>query len=382
MVKQFTGPGRGGDEFEDRVREALRRDAEQVEPAGDGLREIRRRTALAARGSRRRWMVTGAAGLATAAAVAGAVVVSGNLVEPTAAPGPAVAPATTDSPTAPAPSEAPTPTLSPLPGNAEPTPTPTPSTQEPNETPEAQKQTAPPAPVVQEMTVPVYYLGGTTNGQRLFREFHAVRTSDPRAVAALNQMLGQRAADDDYTSPWAAGSRARSVEQAAGQITVDLSGEALATSVPRQTADLMVQQLVYTVQAALQSTDPVRILVDGEQVSEISGSPVSAPVARADQLLVQALTWVTTPFEGATVGRTFRVEGVANAFEATVSWQLLDGRRVVKEGFATAAEGMAFSPYSFRVRNVAPGEYTLKAYQQSAEDGSETFVDTKAITVK
>jgi hypothetical protein len=82
------------------------------------------------------------------------------------------------------------------------------------------------------------------------------------------------------------------------------------------------------------------------------------------------------------VPRTFGVEGIAAAFEANVSWELLDGRRVVRDGFTMTSEGMAFSPYSFRIRDVAPGRYTLKVYQQSAEDGSDSFVDTKTVTVR
>lgn len=374
------------EEFEARLRDALRRDAEQVQPEGDALDDIRRRTALAARSARRRrmWTITGAAGLATAAAVAGAVVVSGNLVDQTAAPGPAVPPAT-DSPTpTPTPSAAPTPTLTPTPSAEPPEPTPTPTLQSRGpKTPEpTQKQAPPPAAAPRDLSLPVYYLGDTTTGLRLFREWHVVETSDPPAVAALDQMFGQRPLDGDYDTLWAQGSRTRSVDQGGGRITVDVSRDVLATSVPRRTADLMVQQLVYTVQAALQSTQPVQILVEGRPVPDISGAPVSEPVGRADQLEVQALTWLVTPFEGDTVGRTFRVEGIANAFEATVSWQLLDGRRVVKDGFTTAAEGMAFSSYSFRVRNVPPGEYTLKAYQESPEDGSDTFVDTKDVSVR
>jgi hypothetical protein len=319
------------EEFETRVRAALQADAEWIQPGLDGLARIRERTAAGTRSRRRVWLVTAAAGLATAAAVAAGVVISGDVLDRSAPPGPAG-------------------------------PSQTPSTR--------------------EVTVPVYYLGETTTGLRLFREFHRVRTSEPEAVAALNQMFSQPPSDPDYSSPWPAESRALSVERFGGQITVDLSSPVLETNVARGTADLMTQQLVYTVQGALQSTDPVQLLVEGGRVADISGSPTAEPLARADAHDVQALTWVISPAEGATVPSTFRVEGIASAFEGNVVWQLLRGSAVVDEGFTTTAEGQTFSPYSFTVGDVPAGDYTLRVYQTSPEDGSETFVDTKSITVE
>jgi hypothetical protein len=315
------------EEFETRVRAALQEDGERIHPGLDGLARIRERTATTTRSRRRAWLVTAAAGLATAAAVAAGVVISGDVLDRSAPPDPVT-------------------------------------------------------PPVREVTVPVYYLGDTTAGLRLFREFHRVRTGDSEAVAALDQMFSQPPSDPDYSSPWPDSSRTLSVERSGGQITVDLSSPVLETDVPRGTADLMVQQLVYTVQGALQSTDPVQILVEGGRVADISGSPTAETLARADADEVQAQTWIISPVEGATVPSTFGVEGTASAFEGNVLWQLLRGSAVVDEGFTTAAEGQTFSPYSFTVRDVPAGDYTLRVYQTSPEDGSETFVDTKSITVR
>lgn len=358
------------DDFEARVRHALHREAEQIRPDDGGLDRIRERIATPTR--RRTWMMAGVVGLATATAIAGAFFVSGDLLNRASDPDTAVPPAA-ESTADPTPSRSPSPSPSPTPSPSETgRPAPAPRTEE-----------TPTTPPSVRMTVPVYYVGETTSGPRLFREFHAVQSSAPKAVTALNEMLATEPLDPDYRSPWAPGSRALSVDPSGGQITVDLSREVLETQAPRETADVMVQQLVYTVQAALQdAASPVQILVEGERVSDIAGAPTAEPLARADAADVQAMTWITEPFQSATVSRTFEVKGVANAFEANVNWQLLRNGEVVRENFATAAEGQTFSEYSFRVRNVAPGDYTLKVFQASAEDGSQTFVDTKDITVE
>ncbi|MGH3366488.1 MAG: Gmad2 immunoglobulin-like domain-containing protein [Nocardioidaceae bacterium] len=315
------------DAFEARVREALKHEGAQIHPHGEGLTRIRERTGYAGgvTSRRRRWLTITAAGLATATAVAGALVVAGHPADRS---------------------------------------TPEPATRS-----------------ERRLTVPVYYLGDTTSGPRLFREWHRVQTSKPAAEVALDQMLTQPPDDPDYFSPWPSGSRALSVRRTGGVVTVDLSPRVRETDVRRGTADLMVQQLVYTVTAAEQTSDPVRILVQGRPVSEISGARTGEPLTRVDPLRVQALTWVTAPAEGSSVSRSFTVTGIANAFEATVTWQLLDGDRVVRDGFTTARQGQTFSPYSFRVRNVPPGDYTLKVYQESMEGGQDTFVDTKDVLV-
>ena len=94
---------------------------------------------------------------------------------------------------------------------------------------------------------------------------------------------------------------------------------------------------------------------------------------------------MTSPQDGDTVGSTFPVEGQGAFFEATVSWQLLDGSgEVVKDGFTTAEECCVMSPYRFQVKGVDPGDYTLRVYQAdtSGEPGAVETEDTKRLTVE
>jgi hypothetical protein len=96
---------------------------------------------------------------------------------------------------------------------------------------------------------------------------------------------------------------------------------------------------------------------------------------------------VEEPYLVQEVGRTFTLKGMANVFEATVSYRLVekDGN-VIKEGFTTATCGTGcWGEFEERIRY--PGdakEFTLQVFESSAEDGSPLhlveiplrFVDT------
>lgn len=233
--------------------------------------------------------------------------------------------------------------------------------------------------------LPVHYVADTPAGFRLYREFHRVTTADP-ASDAVREMLADPTGDDpDYRTLWPAGTALRvPVTAANGMITVDLSSEASGPAmIGGEAAELTVQQLVFTVQGALQSTDPVRLLVDGEPVAELWGSvSTGEPVRRADQYAVRSLVQIDAPADGARVGRTVEVSGEAAVFEATVPWEVLRGGTVVQSGFTMAAEGQRFAPFSFAL-TLEPGEYVVRVTEDDPSDGEgrPPFTDTKTITV-
>lgn len=243
--------------------------------------------------------------------------------------------------------------------------------------------TTAPAPVAEARALPGYYVSETEAGPRLFREFHRVETADPASDAVREVLRGPQ--DPDYRTLWPAGTALRSpVTVADGVITVDLTREALGqASVGTAAAELTVQQIVYTVQAALQRVDPVRLLVEGAPVPELFGAVATAePIARADQYAVRSLVQIDAPAEGAAVGRTVTVTGEAAAFEANVPWKVLRDGAVVQEGFATAAEGQRFAPYSFTL-TLEPGEYVVVVTEDdpSGGEGRPPFEDDKTIVV-
>src|SRR5215217_2321072 len=71
--------------------------------------------------------------------------------------------------------------------------------------------------------LPVYYVADTAAGLRLYREFHAVPTSDPASDAVREMLARPTGIDPDYRSHWPAGTRLRSsVQHTGATITVDL----------------------------------------------------------------------------------------------------------------------------------------------------------------
>jgi len=156
----------------------------------------------------------------------------------------------------------------------------------------------------------------------------------------------------------------------------------------RGVSEMAVQQLVYTAQAALQSSAPVQFRLDGDRTDQLLGVPVAEPVTRADQAATLAQVWIISPAEGAEVKSGFEVAGVGSFFEANVAWELREGDengRVVASNAdapVTAQECCTMAPYSFTV-DASPGEYTLVVHDEDMSDGEgfTPFQDTKALTV-
>ncbi len=346
----------GHERWEDALRQGLEREAARAEITGDGLDNIRMRTAGAAR-RRVRLALAGAAGLAAAAV--GVAVALG----PDDAPD-VISPAGTGT-TAPA-----------SPSNEPTTP---PTTDEPTQGTE----TAP--PTGERRAVPVYYSVNTDQGLRLAREFRSTTSGESDAEAALALMI-EGPADPDYTTFWDASVDVLSVQSEGGTATVDLSGDWLVQpSLAGDKASNSVEQLIFTVQAALGERLPVQILVDGAHVAELWGAvPVAEPLANANPEDVRLLVQINSPGEGDTVASPVRVTGEASAFEATVLWRVLDAGTgaVVQSGFTNAAEGFRLTPFEFTV-TLTPGEYVIEATEDdpSGGEGFAPHVDTKRITV-
>ena len=357
-------PGHGDGRDDERVRRLLDAAVSDIEPH-EALGSIHRRRMEGSLHRKRSWLLgIGAAVVATAATVA-AVTVLGDgttLGGDRDDGGPAAH--TSVSPTKPPDSDA----------------SGSPAGLEPSGTTEA-------PPTVE--TVPVYYVGDTSRGPRLYREFHRVTTNDA-ALSAVNEAISGSPHDSDYRSAWPSGVRADSVRLYGDYpITVDLSGrtaDALrdrTSGMSKQDAEMAVQQVIYTAQGALQQGRPaVEFLVDGRPVDTLLGVRVSEPVSQGAASDVLAQVWIIDPAEGAHLTAPFKVSGLAAAFEANVQWELRQGDRVVKKGFTTAAECCTMAPYSFTV-DAPPGDYTLVVHDSdpSGGEGFAPWQDTKDITV-
>ena len=255
---------------------------------------------------------------------------------------------------------------------------------EPTEPTSPTESSEPPAETV---TVPVYFVGDTPQGPRLFREFRKVEADNPLEEAAALMTAGD-ASDGDYGTAYPGGSF-ESVEYADGTLVATLGDNAWTKKVQGMTAkqvQLAVQQLVYTLQGVQQERAPVVVQLGG-QPTTLFGVDTADGLAAAKQLDVLALVNVTTPEERQAVSGTFSAEGVASSFEATVPWQIRQGDNVVKEGFSTAG-GWIDKLYPWQtdvdVSDLAPGEYTFVAMTDdpSGGEGGGPTEDTKTIIVE
>ena len=230
--------------------------------------------------------------------------------------------------------------------------------------------------------VAVYYLMDVTSGPRLYREFHQLPATGDPVADAVQAMLETPPDDPDYTTQWPEGVQVLGTSQDGDVLTVDLSGEALDGQAGSAVEALSVQQLVHTATAAQPDATSVQITVDGEEQETLWGAAsIREPVGRGPATETLGPVWILTPTEGGTVARGAEFGGVATVFEATVNWQWLQGETVVAEGFSTASEGAPGRGDWSSPVEVPPGDYVLKAFESSAQDGSETFVETKRVTV-
>jgi Immunoglobulin-like domain of bacterial spore germination len=243
------------------------------------------------------------------------------------------------------------------------------------------------------VAVPVYYVGETPLGPRLYREFQSVPESQDATIEAGNAAVTGTPLDPDYASAWEG--QSGGVEAYAepsgsnGVIVLDLVAGTPAErpdGMSAETADLAIQQLVFTAQGVLGTRAKVQFDVDGSPAGSVLGVDTSKPIAHQPDLL--ALVNITTPEQGAVVsGGTLEISGVANSFEANVPWQILDGSgEAVLEG-AVMAEGAYDKLYpwsgSVDVSSLPAGDYTFVASTDdpSGGEGPGPTEDTKAFTL-
>jgi spore germination protein GerM len=226
----------------------------------------------------------------------------------------------------------------------------------------------------------VYYLADDPSaGIRLYREQHPLDSGDADPVRdAVQQMLSVPPADPDYSSPWPAGTELLGLEIENDTAVVDLSDF---VQVGAETEQAAVQQLVHTVTANDPDLAQVRLLVNGE--APPSGhQDWSEPVARAPQVDTLGFIWLLHPSEGSTVESPVKIVGYGTAFEGTVSWEVrkAGSDEVVAEGFTQAGSMGEFADFRDTVELPA-GQYEIRAFESSAEDGRPIHVDDKTFTV-
>lgn len=240
-----------------------------------------------------------------------------------------------------------------------------------------------------ETTVPIYFVGDTPQGPRLFREFRSVPADNPLMEATALLMAGDTL-DPDYRTLWPQ-VEISDVGATDGVLLVQIPGDGFTDRVDGmspQAARLALQQLVYTLQGVQQERVPVLIKRGGSDF-RLFGLSTESPFTNAPSLDVSGLVNVTSPEQGGVVtGDTLDASGVASSFEANLLWEIRQGDQVVLDGFATA-EGWMDKLYpwetSIDVSGLEPGDYTFVARTDDPSGGAEgsgPHEDTKDFTLQ
>jgi hypothetical protein len=353
--------------FDSRMSELISDAVSDVEP-NDGLQAIRSRTRPSNKenpmATSRNWLFAVGGAVVGTAAVILAITLVANLNDDgdgsTPVANPSTATSATDEPTA-----SDTPSDSPTPSDTG-------------------------TPIATEGAVPVYYAGDGPRGTVLFREFQPGIGADPVSQAAAAAVAGPPL-DPDYRTLWPAGTQA-TASYDGDVITVDLTGAALhdrPQGMSKSDANLALQQVIYSVQGAAHKRAGVQFLIDGGHTDQVLGQPASEPLSNADFLVTLSQMSITEPAEGQTVSGSFPASGVNNSFEASVSYEIRQGDKVVATGFGTAAGFGVDKLYPWElevdVSGLAPGTYTFVAMNDDPSGGAEgngPDVDTRTIVVE
>ena len=312
-----------------------------VEPA-DRLTEIR--SAVRRRRSRRLWLISGGgAAIAAAATVAAVALVSHPRPSAEPEPGPLTQPPSSSGPTA----------------------TPPPSVH----------------------TEAIYYLGGSQDEPKLYREFRAL-TGLATPASSLDALTSSPD-DPDYRTLWPADSFA-SVLVTDYVITVEVADPALRdrpASMSQAEAEASIQQVIYTLQAFAQARLAVQFTYQGNPIDQVLGVPTSEPLSNAPILETLSRVNLTTPQEGQEVSGTLDAEGVSNSFEANVPWLIEDssGTDVASGNFtAEGYQDVKLFPFSgsIDVSSLDPGTYTFIVFTDDPSGAGKFDQDSRTVIIR
>lgn len=260
----------------------------------------------------------------------------------------------------------------------------------PSESPSESPSPSGTATEVPSETAAVYYIGETPDGPRLYREFRPVPAEDSlsEAVAAA---VNAHPLDSDYYSGWPQTPGTFLGASVVGDtIQVEVGDPAVGGDYdyPAGVAEMAIEQVIYTAQAAVQERLPVQFVYRGNPVAEVLGVPTSEPLANGPVLDTLALVSLTTPSEGAVVDNDvpLLVEGVANSFEGNIVTrvQRWEGTYVAAQEPAIAGWGedklFPFS-VSLDLSKAPPGDYVVISQTDDPSGRGRFHTDTRRITV-
>jgi hypothetical protein len=222
-----------------------------------------------------------------------------------------------------------------------------------------------------ERQVIVYDVGTVGARQWLYPRHVLVEDTDDALYDAVSALLAAEP-EGDRVNLWTAcppAGELESVRSSDVQTTVSFDGPALDCDRrlwPR------LQQLAWTLYEANGADTPLVLEMDGRPVTP---QPITADTGALSPVLLDL------PADGATVSSPVLVVGRGNTFEGNVQWELLDSEQtVLRQGHETAGSFGRFLPFQVSLE-LPPGDYTVRAFATSAEDGSLFAEDSRTFTV-
>ena len=159
-----------------------------------------------------------------------------------------------------------------------------------------------------------------------------------------------------------------------GTARVDLNRAFEDTGMGATADGLQVAQVVYTL-TQFPTVKRVEFLLEGEPVEMLGGHGIilDGPQTRKDWEQWLPPIVVETPHAGEVISDRFMLTGIANVFEATVSYRIRsESGRIIKKGFVTATCGTGcYGTFSQMVPiGTSSRSVVLEVFESSAEDGS------------
>lgn len=241
-------------------------------------------------------------------------------------------------------------------------------------TDEPSPQTSPSSDAKPEQPVQLWYVGKDDKLLLTYRSIESTESPERAALESLVSFIPAPLGETGARSAIPDGTEVQNFEIQNGTAFVallvdDPSFDPSFSS--KEEHDFAHAQVVYTL---TQFPNVRSVVVSWERTDQEAGGTISKSLTRGSYDFLLPPIIVEEPFDGQRVGRTFELSGIANVFEANVSWRLTDpDGNVFKEGFVTATCGSGcWGTFEDRISlERVPGKTIfLEVFQASAEDGS------------
>lgn len=239
------------------------------------------------------------------------------------------------------------------------------------------------APSASFQKITIYFASDTGKSFRLFSEQHEDQSgSTDLASAALTALLsGIEPKDSDYVNLWGTDARLNGLTVIDGFATVDIHFEQL--NVGAETELRAIEQILWTLKANDPTVNQVEFLKDGNIVETFAGHVETINVFEIDEGYQSLATVDLNLEEGATFISGDLITGLACTFEANVPWELFQNGKLISSSAETAEMACPVrSKFEINLNPILPGEYLIRVWESSMEDGSLINEDTKNFIVQ